>query len=241
VGSRAWYDWFLLKISFLEQLGTDLRRPRTRVQRLCRSGVETMNQPSPGEITRLLQEWRGGDREAFEQVVPMIYDQLHAIAIGIMRRERSDHTLQATALVHELYFRLEQQRAVEWKDRGHFFTFAAKLMRLILVDHARAHNAERRGGPNVIRLPLTDDLAWLGQDSVDVLDLDRALNRLEQMDARKAHLIELRFFLSLTVEEAGEVLAISPATVDRDLRFARSWLYRELRGSEGPQNASPGQ
>jgi RNA polymerase sigma factor (TIGR02999 family) len=197
--------------------------------------------PSPGEITRLLQEWRGGDREAFEQVIPLIYDQLHAIAMGIMRRERSDHTLQPTALVHELYFRLEQQHSVVWEDRGHFFTFAAKLMRMILVDHARAHNAERRGGPNTIRLPLSEDMAWLGQSSSDMLDLDRALDRLEQLDARKARLIELRFFLSLTMDEASQVLSVSPATVDRDLRFAKSWLYRELRGGQGHEDAIAGQ
>ncbi len=200
-----------------------------------------MNQPSPGEITRLLQEWRGGDRKAFEQVIPLIYDQLHAIALGMMRRERSDHTLQPTALVHELYFRLERQHSVEWQDRGHFFTFAAKLMRMILVDHARAHNAERRGGPNTIRLPLSEDMAWLGQSNADMLDLDRALDRLEQLDARKARLIELRFFLSLTVDEASQVLSVSPATIDRDLRFARSWLYRELHGGVGRQDAIAGE
>jgi len=197
--------------------------------------MDSDNQPDRGEITRLLQEWRGGDREAFEQVIPLIYEQLHTIASSMMRRERSDHTLQPTALVHELYFRLEQQRSVMWKDRAHFFTFAAKLMRMILVDHARAHKAGRRGGPNAIRLPLADDLAWFDENNVDFLDLDRALDRLENLDARKAHLVELRFFLSFTVQEASEVLAISPATADRDLRFARSWLHRELCG-EGPDN-----
>jgi len=193
-----------------------------------------------GEVTQLLREWRQGDPAAFEQLMPLVYDQLHRIAMNLMRGERQDHTLQATALLHEVYFRLESQRSIELVDRGHFFAFAARLMRMILVDHARAHKAERRGGPNKVKMPLSEDLPWLNEIDADVLDLDRALDRLEALDSRKARLIELRFFLSLTVDEASEVLGVSRATVERDLRFVRGWLFRELRGGDVEPSATPG-
>ncbi len=191
-----------------------------------------------GEVTQLLREWRQGDRAAFEQLMPLVYDQLHKIAMNLMRQERNDHTLQPTALLHEVYFRLESQRSIELVDRGHFFAFAARLMRMILVDHARAHKAERRGGPNMVKMPLSEDLPWLNDINADVLDLDRALDRLETLDPRKARLVELRFFLSLTVEEASEVLGVSRATVERDLRFVRGWLFRELRGQSPSAEAT---
>jgi RNA polymerase sigma factor (TIGR02999 family) len=191
-----------------------------------------MSEQNPGEITQLLQEWRDGNREAFDQLMPMVYSDLRNIATGLMRRERDGHTLQPTALLHELYFRLVQQRRIGLGDRAHFFTFAAKLMRMILIDHARSRAAQRRGGTN-IRVPLTDELAWIGDSESDLLDLSRALDRLEQMDARKARMVELRFFLAFTVDEIAEMLEISKATVDRDLRFIRSWLYRELKGTPG--------
>jgi RNA polymerase sigma factor (TIGR02999 family) len=188
-----------------------------------------MEERQPGEITLLLNQWKDGNRDAFDRLMPLVYSELRNIATGLMRRERGGHTLQPTALLHELYFRLAQQRKVGMGDRAHFFTFAAKLMRMILVDHARARNAQRRGGP-AIRVPLTEELSWLGDDESDLLDLSRALERLEQLDARKARMVELRFFLSFTVEEIAEILEISKATVDRDLKFVRGWLYRELRG-----------
>jgi RNA polymerase sigma factor (TIGR02999 family) len=181
-----------------------------------------------GEVTRLLERWREGDPEVLENLIPLVYAQLHRIAKGYMRREREDHTLQPTALVNEVYMRLLNQRKISWHDRGHFFTFAARMMRNILKDHARAHLADRRGGTGAIRLPLTDEVAWVGSSSVDILDLNRALDRLEQLDQRKAHLIELRFFLALTMEETAEVLSISLATAERDLKFSRSWLFHEL-------------
>jgi RNA polymerase sigma factor (TIGR02999 family) len=181
-----------------------------------------------GEVTRLLDRWREGDPEVLENLIPLVYAQLHRIAKGYMRREREDHTLQPTALVNEVYMRLLNQRKISWHDRGHFFTFAARMMRNILKDHARAHLADRRGGTGAIRLPLTDEVAWVGSSSVDILDLNRALDRLEQLDQRKAHLIELRFFLALTMEETAEVLSISLATAERDLKFSRSWLFHEL-------------
>ncbi len=176
----------------------------------------------------MLQRWRAGEPEVLDDLIPIVYDQLHAIAAGYMRRERDDHTLQPTALVNEVYLRLFNQRKITWNDRVHFFVFAARMMRNILKDHARAHIADRRGGPGSIRLPLSEELAWVGSKPEEILDLNRALDRLEQMDARKAQLVELRFFLALTMEEAAEVLSISLATAERDLKFSRSWLYQEL-------------
>jgi RNA polymerase sigma factor (TIGR02999 family) len=184
-----------------------------------------------GEVTRLLERWREGDPDVLENLIPLVYEQLHRIARGYMRQEREDHTLQPTALVNEVYLRLLNQRKITWYDRGHFFTFAARMMRNILKDHARAHLAERRGGTGAIRLPLSDELAWVGTSSADILDLNRALDRLELLDKRKATLVELRFFLALTMEETADVLSISMATAERDLKFSRSWLYNELNAT----------
>jgi RNA polymerase sigma factor (TIGR02999 family) len=181
-----------------------------------------------GEVTQMLEKWRDGDQEVLGSLMPLVYGQLHRIAKGYMRHEREDHTLQPTALVNEVYMRLLNQRKITWNDRGHFFTFAARMMRNILKDHARAHLAERRGGPGAIRLPLSDEVAWVGSSSAEILDLNRALDRLEQLDQRKAQLVELRFFLALTMEETAEVLSISLATAERDLKFSRSWLFHEL-------------
>jgi len=189
---------------------------------------------NPQEITRVLLEWRKGEAEAFDRLVPLVYDDLHRVASGLMRRERIDHTLQATALLHELYFRLVAQRHPnEWVDRAHFFTFASKMMRLILVDHAREHKAQRRGGDR-IKLQLGEELSWLNEPEAQVIDLDRALDKLATMDARKARIAELRFFLSFGVDEIADLLAISKATVDRELKFIRAWLFRELQGEAEP-------
>lgn len=183
---------------------------------------------SAGEVTQLLHRWREGDPEVLDDLIPLVYDQLHAIAAGYMRREREDHTLQPTALVNEIYIRLLNQKKITWHDRVHFFVFAARMMRNILKDHARAHLADRRGGPASIKLPLSEELAWVGTSPEQIIDLNRALDRLEQMDPRKAQLVELRFFLALTMDEAADVLAISLATAERDLKFSRSWLHHEL-------------
>jgi RNA polymerase sigma factor (TIGR02999 family) len=189
----------------------------------------------PGEVTRLLESWRAGNPEAFNSLIPLVYDQLHKIALGLMRREPTDHTLQPTALLNELYMRLLQQRKVTWNDRAHFFTFTARLMRNILTDHARAHLAQRRGGG--FDIPVSSDLAWIGSSPEELLDLNDALERLQTIDPRKARLLELRFFLSFTTEEACEILDISHATVERELKFARAWLYRELRGKAQQEEA----
>lgn len=184
-----------------------------------------------GEITQLLEQWRAGDPGAFEALIPLVYEQLHRIAVGLMHREREDHTLQPTALLNETYMRLVRQRKADWNDRQHFYTFAAMLMRNILTDYARARLAKQRGGGEWIRMEIDDDLAFIGAEAERIVDLNRALERLESLDARKARLIELRFFLSFTTEEAAEALGISTATAERDLKFARSWLYRELSGT----------
>lgn len=195
-------------------------------------------QDDPGEVTLLLEGWRNGDPEAFNSLIPLVYDQLHRIALGLMRRERTDHTLQPTALLNELYMRLLHQRKVTWNDRAHFFTFTARLMRNILTDHARAHLAQRRGGG--FDLPVSSDLAWIGSSAEELLDLNSALERLQEIDPRKARLLELRFFLSFTTEESGELLNISHATVERELKFARAWLYRALRGPARPAEGRHG-
>ena len=184
-----------------------------------------------GDVTVLLERWRGGDAAVLDRLMPLVYDELHSIARGYMRRERDDHTLQPTALVNEVYLRLLRQRSVNWNDRAHFFTFAARMMRNILKDHARAHLAERRGGAGAIKLPLSEEMAWVGSSPEGMLDLNSALDKLETLDTRKAQLVELRFFLALTMDEAAEVLGVSLATAERDLKFSRSWLYRELNPS----------
>jgi RNA polymerase sigma factor (TIGR02999 family) len=186
-----------------------------------------------GEITQLLARWREGDSAAFEAMVPLVYEQLHRIAAGLMRRERQDHTLQPTALLNEVYMRLVRQKKAEWADRKHFFTFAAMLMRNILTDYARQRLAKRRGGSEWIKMELTDDLAFIGSEAEQVLDLNTALEQLEELDPRKARIVEMRYFLSFTTEEAADALGVSVATAERDLKFARSWLFRELGGTKG--------
>ena len=187
-----------------------------------------------GDVTLLLQRWQQGDSKALADLLPVVYEQLHQIASGYMRRERDEHTLQPTALVHELYLRLLQQRKVDWDHRVHFYIFAARMMRNILTDYARAHRAERRGGDITIHLPISEEVAWIGNSPEHILDLNHALDKLEQSDPRKAQLIEMRFYLALTMPEIAEILQVSRATADRDLKFARGWLYKEL--SNGAQS-----
>jgi RNA polymerase sigma factor (TIGR02999 family) len=181
-----------------------------------------------GDVTIWLQRWRDGDQEALHQLIPLVYDTLHRIADSYMRRERDDHTLQSTALINEVYLRLLKQRKVNWDDRKHFFVFAAMMMRNILTDYARAQLAQRRGGESVIHVPFTDESAWVGNSPEQVIDIANALKRLEALDERKAQVVELRYFLALTIYETAEALNISLATAERDLKFARSWLNREL-------------
>ena len=180
-----------------------------------------------GEITILLSKWRDGESEAFDQLLPLVYPHLREVAAAYMRRERNPGAMQATVLVHELYLRLLKQNRTALSDRAHFYTYAAKVMRMILVDHARETNAQSRGG-GLQRIPLSDDLLWVEIGSPEILQLNIALEKLEMLDARKAQLVELRYFLGCTAEETAGLMSLSKATVDRDLKFVRSWLYQRV-------------
>jgi RNA polymerase sigma factor (TIGR02999 family) len=179
-------------------------------------------------VSELLEAWSGGDRQAGEALLPLVYDELHRLAQRYMRRERPEHTLQATALVHEAYLRLVGMD-VQWKDRKHFYGFAAVAMRRILVEHARSRLAARRGG-GVRRISLDEALVIGGEMDAELLALDEALSELALRDPDAARLVELRFFAGLTIEEAADVLGSSPATVKRKLELARAWLYRKIGG-----------
>jgi RNA polymerase sigma factor (TIGR02999 family) len=185
-----------------------------------------MGPDSPPDVTRLLQAWSDGDSAALDQLFAAVYRDLHRQAERFMRAQSPGHTLQATGLVHEAYIRLAGGAPVDWKSRAHFFGVAAKAMRSILVDHARARRASKRGGgAEPITLATSDGMP---AQSVEVLELDQALRGLAELDARKATLVELRWFGGLSIEEAAEVLKVSPATAKREWRTARAWLRREL-------------
>ncbi|MBI5282075.1 MAG: sigma-70 family RNA polymerase sigma factor [Candidatus Solibacter usitatus] len=183
--------------------------------------------PAREEVTQLLHAWCGGDQEALDRLLPYVYSELRVLAASHLRRERAGHTLQATALVHEAYLRLVDDTLPEFQSRSHFFGIAARAMRQILVEHARARGAAKRGG-GAARLSL-DDIATLAEaGSPGILDLDEALTRLAALDARKSRMIELRHFGGLTIDEISALEGCSAATVGRDLRFAESWLRREM-------------
>jgi RNA polymerase sigma factor (TIGR02999 family) len=173
--------------------------------------------------------WREGDRAALDQLLPLVYDELRRLARHYLRRERSDHTLQSTALVHEAYLRLGGDNPPEWQNRAHFFGIAAHLMREILMEHARTRNAAKRGG-GACRLTLDEAIAVQNQPDLDLLELDRALCELAGFDEQQSRIVELRFFGGLTIEDTSEVLGISAATVKRDWVTARAWLYRSMTG-----------
>ena len=188
--------------------------------------------PSQPNITELLVGYGRGDKEALDQLMPIVYDELRRQAARYLRRENPGHTLQTTALIHEAYVRLVDQRNVQWQNRAHFFGIAAQLMRRILVDHARTKKRAKRGGSDV-RVSLDDaTVAVKGQD-LDVVALDEALQRLAKIDEQQSRVVELRFFSGLTVEETAEVMGISAATVKRDWSMAKAWLHRELSGDIG--------
>jgi len=184
---------------------------------------------SDGEITELLQRWSDGDRHALGKVVEKAYKEFRAIAHGYLRRERGDAGVDTTVLVHEFYLRLFRQRKPTWKDRKHFYTFAAHMMRLILVDHARSIMAGKREGDRAA-ITLTPEIAGADAFQPEVLDLHAALEELESLDMRKAHLVELRYFSGCTVPEAADIMGISAATAERDLLFSRNWLHARIRG-----------
>jgi RNA polymerase sigma-70 factor, ECF subfamily len=192
---------------------------------------------APADLTDLLLAWNAGDEDARSALMTAVYVDLKRMAHRRLRRERDGHSLAPTALVHETYLRLVNQSRVEWQNRAQFFALAAHLMRRVLVDHARAHDAEKRGGNRVG--VVIEDSALLAEEpalqqkpaGIDVLALDLALERLKEVGPRHSALVELRFFGGLSVDEAAEALKVSRATVTRDWAFARAWLYRELRGT----------
>ena len=185
----------------------------------------------PLYVTRLLHEWQRGSQEAFDRLVPLVYEELRVIASRQVRHEWRPDRMQVTAVVHEAYLKLFDQREVDWQNRGHFFAIAAQLMRRILVDHARHRGRLKRGGDSPA-VPLTRSLASTPDpvDAVDALDLDRALTRLEALDPLQAQVVELRFFGGLTIEETAAAISASPATVKREWALAKGWLLRELGG-----------
>ncbi len=184
---------------------------------------------APINVTQLLIGWGKGDKQALDQLVPIVYDELRRQAARYLRHERVGHTLQTTALIHEAYLRLIDQKNVEWQNRAQFFGIAAQLMRRILVDHARTRKRAKRGGSD-IRVSLGDADAFVKAQELDVVALNEALERLEQIDEQQSKIVELRFFSGLTVEETASVLNISPATVKRDWSMAKAWLHREISG-----------
>jgi RNA polymerase sigma factor (TIGR02999 family) len=185
-------------------------------------------EPQAADASALLRAWSEGDQSAMEKLMPIVYEELHRLARRHMRRERSGHSLQTTALVNEAYMRLVDYKRMQWNDRAHFFAVSSQAMRRILVEHARRRNVKRGGNVQHVSL---DEAAAVGVgEDVDLVELDRALTGLARMDPRKAQIVEMRFFGGLGVEEAAEVLQISPITVKRDWRAARAWLYHELSG-----------
>jgi RNA polymerase sigma-70 factor (ECF subfamily) len=195
-----------------------------------------MDHPSGEDVTILLAELTKGDKEAASKLIPMVYDELRRLAGGYMRRERGDHTLQATALVHEAYLKLVEQRSVDWQGRAHFFGIAAQVMRRILVDHARGHLREKRGSGQQA-VPLDEALVFAPEQSMELVKLDEALERLSKLDPRQGRIVELRFFGGLTVEQTADLLGISPKTVKRDWSMAKAWLHGDLKVSHG--NVTP--
>jgi RNA polymerase sigma-70 factor, ECF subfamily len=187
---------------------------------------------SPGAVTELLRAWAHGDDGALERLAPLVEAELRRLARAYMRRERRGHTLQTTALVNEAFLRLTDARTVGWQDRAHFLGIAARLMRRVLVDHARARGYRKRGG-GAQRVTLDDRLVGSPEPALDVVALDGALEALAAVDARKGRVIELRFFGGLSVEETAQVLGVSPDTVKRDWRLAKLWLLHELEGQQG--------
>lgn len=182
------------------------------------------------EITRWLAASKGSDTATLEKLLPLVYQELHRHAAAFFRRERAGHTLQPTALVHEVYLKLMKQDSARWQNRGQFFAVAARMMRRILVSHARSRQAAKRGG-NETRITLNEEATPAPARDVNLLALDEALTKLEAMDAEKSRMVELRFFSGLSVEETAEVMGVSPRTIDRQWHTAKAWLHREIAGA----------
>ena len=182
------------------------------------------------DVTKLLIQWSKGDSEALDALVPLVYDELRRLAQLYLSREKPGHTLSSTALVHEAYLRLVQQKDVTWQNRAHFFGVAARMMRRILVDHARRHGYAKRGG-GALTLSLDETVAAAPEREISLVALDDALDSLAKLDERQSRMVELRFFGGLSIEETSEVLGVSAPTVKREWASARAWLYREISGS----------
>jgi RNA polymerase sigma factor (TIGR02999 family) len=184
--------------------------------------------PAPEGVTQLLVDWSKGDQAALDKLMPLVYSELRRLATNYLRRERVGHTLQPTALVNEAYLKLIDQKHARWQNRAQFFGISAQLMRRILVDHARQHQAAKRGGADQQRLSVTSAEQIIQQPQVDLLALNEALDELATMDPQQSRVVELRFFGGLSIEEAAEVLGVGHATVERDWKMARAWLRRQL-------------
>jgi RNA polymerase sigma factor (TIGR02999 family) len=194
---------------------------------------ESRGTPPPSDVTQTFLRWRQGDAEALNALLPLVYEEMRRLAASYLGRERAGHTLQPTALAHEAYLRLLDQRSVSWQNRAHFMGLAAQAMRRILTDHARRRIALKRGG-GALRIELDAleaESASAAEAEVSAVELDAALERLASLDERQARVVELRYYGGLSIEEAAEALSVSPATVKRDWTLARAWLHRELRGT----------
>jgi RNA polymerase sigma-70 factor (ECF subfamily) len=189
--------------------------------------MEGNSEPRP-DVTALLMAWSRGDAEALSRLTPLVYNELHRLAASYMRRERSGHTLQTTALANEAYLRLVDSSRVQWQSRAHFFAIAAQLMRRVLVDYARSRGYQKRGG-DLQRVTLVNGLDSASRFHADLVLIDEVLERLAKLDPRKARVVELRFFAGLSLEETAEALKVSTDTIGRDWRAAKAWLRRELR------------
>jgi RNA polymerase sigma factor (TIGR02999 family) len=183
---------------------------------------------APEGVTQLLIDWSKGDQAALEKLMPLVYSELRRLAANYLRRERPGHTLQPTALVNEAYLKLIDQRSAKWQNRAQFFGISAQLMRRILVDHARQHQAAKRGGSEQQRLSITSAEKFAKQAQVDLLALNEALDQLSKLDPQQSRIVELKFFGGLSIEETAEVLGVGHATVERDWKMARAWLRRQL-------------
>jgi RNA polymerase sigma factor (TIGR02999 family) len=190
-----------------------------------------------GDVTQLLIQWRGGDRDALDKLIPLVYDQLKQIADRFLRRENAARPLQSTELVHEVYFRLIDQSRSDWQSRSHFFGVAATIIRNLLVDHARSRRTAKRGGA-AVTISLDEALAFPGKPELNLIAVDDALISLARLDPQQGRIVELRFFGGLTIEETAEVLQISVSTVKRDWILAKTWIFRELSAS-GNQSSEP--
>lgn len=197
-----------------------------------------MADDSQQRVTRILHDLTGGDRSAVESLLPLVYDDLRALAASSLRQERANHTLQPTALAHEVYLRMVDQTRTTWRDRNHFFAIAAQAMRRVLVDHARGKGRAKRGGDRV-RVELSEAVAVTPERDVDVLALNEAMERLQALDERQSRVVELRFFAGLTMDEVADALGVSKRTAEGDWTMARAWLKRELQRGDGTDDTQP--